>query len=75
MTGTSVETIKAREIRRGDRVWAPNDGDWLLVDRFEQMSHYGEVVVYRIDHSEASFDLDGNVLRQVPASSQERSDG
>jgi hypothetical protein len=59
----TVEGIRAGDVRRGDRIWAPEDGNWLLVDRIDNDGF--EVVLYRTDHSEATFDLDGNVLRQV----------
>lgn len=61
----TTETIKATAVRRGDRIWAPDDGDWLRVDRIS--NDEVEVTFYRLDHSEATFRPNSNVLRQVPA--------
>lgn len=66
MPENATETIKAASICRGDRIWAPDDGDWLRVHRVERHG-FGDVIVYRIDGSEACFSPDKNVLRQVAA--------
>lgn len=60
-----VEEVPAAEIRRGDHVWAPDDGDWLLVDRMDPASPFGYLTFYRHDHSEAEFRFNQRVLRRV----------
>jgi hypothetical protein len=65
----SVEVIPAEDVRRGDRIWAAEDGDWLLVDRIDNDGH--EVVLYRFDHSEATFRKGARVLRQEGQAEEE----
>jgi hypothetical protein len=62
---SSVEEIRAEKIRRGDRIWAPADNDWLVVARIVNPDRYGDVAFYRDDHSEATFAPDDLVLRKI----------
>lgn len=57
---TSPVQIKASDVQRGDRVWAQDDRAWLLVDRIADDGY--EIVFYRSDHSEATFEADADVL-------------
>lgn len=65
MTRSAVEEVAATQIRRGDRIWAPADNDWLVVDRITNPDRFGDVVFYRNDHSEATFAPDDLVLRKI----------
>lgn len=64
MTAESVEQVRADAVKRGDVIWAPDDGDWLKVVRIGK-GRWGELTFYRRDHSEAQFDADHQVLRQA----------
>jgi hypothetical protein len=59
-TTENVQEMKAEDVRRGDRVWAPNDHDWLLVDRISNDG--GDVTFFRRDYSEADFRVGCTVL-------------
>jgi hypothetical protein len=60
--GHTTEVIATGDVRRGDLIWAPDDGDWLRVDRMETDA-FGDLTVYRVDHSEATFGRRDHILR------------
>lgn len=64
-SGTAIlaELVSADEIKRGDTIWAPNDGDWLLVDTYIRLDREAEF--RRKDGSIATFDRDKQLLRRV----------
>lgn len=68
---TYVTEVETDQIQHDDIIWAPDDGDWLTVDRI-YFSKYGpDVIFFRRDGSEASFDQRRKVLRQTAAASPE----
>ena len=62
---TSVIQIHADLVEKGQTIWAPDDGDWLKVAKVGKgLGDYSRVF-YRVDGSEAEFDVDQIVLVQV----------
>lgn len=49
-------------LKPGDEVWAPDDGDWLLIARVETDPDFPQVTCYRADNSLADYDPDTDVL-------------
>jgi hypothetical protein len=62
--GLRVREIKAAEVRRGDVIWAPDDGDWLKVATIKPGLDAYTLVFYRVDGSEAEFAPGRAVLKQ-----------
>ena len=50
----TVRVVNTHDVKVGDRIWAPDDGDWLRVYDIKD-NGYGDVTFLRRDRSMADF--------------------
>jgi|HubBroStandDraft_5_1064220.scaffolds.fasta_scaffold15491_11 hypothetical protein len=72
MALVSCEGVRADQIKRGDTIWAPDDGDWLLVNRVVPSEYDDGLIFFRRDYSEAFFPRQRSVLRRATSATESK---